>query len=411
VILIVSDPLDGHVRLVEQRLRGKGARVARLDVGEVPRQVGVSALVEDGSPTRIQARRERGDLDFGEVETVWFRRCHPVKPDPRLAPADQEFAAKEATAFVFSLAVALGDRFCVNPIASGLATDHGKGKVSQLDVAVRHGLSVPRTLATNDPEAASDFLRSCREGAIYKPFLAPTRSEDNPDGTKKWQSIFTTKLDERALERLEGVRFAPCIFQELVPKKVELRVTVLGKKVFATEIHSQVNEKSSVDFRAHYDLGKTPYFPHELPDEVVARLLAVHADLGLVFGAYDLILTPEGRYVFLEVNQQGQFLWLEAQTGQPLLENFCELLIQATPDFECDAPRHAPGLPEVPPLDPITERELAEFDEREGAQARQQGARKRDARRKGGRRREMGTGKGKGKGSKTTKGKGKGKRI
>jgi len=135
---------------------------------------------------------------------------------------------------------------------------------------------------------------------------------------------------------------------------------VIGNKVFATEIHSQVNERSSVDFRAHYDLGRTPYCVHELPAAIVEKLLLVHRDLGLIYGAYDLIVRPDGSYVFLEVNQQGQFLWLESQTGQPLLENFCQLLLQGRPDFKCDAGIHEPGIPPMPPLDPVTSRELVE---------------------------------------------------
>lgn len=400
MILILSDPIDVHVRLVEQRLREKGAKVARFDLGEVPRQAGVSAWVADGEPVRVGARRERGDLDLSAVEAVWFRRVgHGVKPDPRMSEEDRDWAKRESTAFLYSLAVTLADRFCVNPIVNALATDWGNGKVSQLEVARRHGLSIPRTLISNDPDEAREFARSCAAGAIYKPFLAPTRSEDAPDGSKRWQSIFTTKLTEAHLSKLDGVRFAPCIFQELIPKKLELRVTVMGDKVFATEIHSQVHEKSSVDFRAHYNLGQTPYATHELPPRVKEQLLAIQRDLGLVFGAYDLILTPDGRYVFLEVNQQGQFLWLEEQTGQPLLENFCELLIQRKPDFRCDAPVHAPGLPPVPELDPVTIRELEEGDRPE----------RREARLGGGPRREKGTGKGKESKHKTTKRKGKGK--
>ncbi|MEZ0230684.1 MAG: MvdC/MvdD family ATP grasp protein [Planctomycetota bacterium] len=381
MILIVSDPIDAHVRLVEQRLREKGARVHRFDVAEMPRDAALSARVADGEPVSIRARRERGDLDLSDVETVWIRRVgHGVKPDPSLSEEDREFARSESTAFLYSLADVFRDRFCVNPIREALATDRGNGKVSQLEVARRHGLAIPRTLVSNDPDAAREFARSCKKGAIYKPFLSASRVEEGPEGEQRWLMTFTTRLTDEHLEKLDGVRHAPCIFQELVPKKVELRVTVLGDKVFATEIHSQVHAKSAVDFRAHYDLGTTPYATHALPSRVRDRLLAVHGELGLVFGAYDLILTPDGRYVFLEVNQQGQFLWLEEQTGQPLLENFCELLIQGRRDYRCTAKAHAPGLPPLPPLDPVTAREVSG---------------KNDARLGGGRRREKGTGKGK----------------
>jgi glutathione synthase/RimK-type ligase-like ATP-grasp enzyme len=40
--------------------------------------------------------------------------------------------------------------------------------------------------------------------------------------------------------------------------------------------------------------------------------------LGLVYGAIDLRLTGDGRYVFLEINPAGQFRYVEEQTGQPL---------------------------------------------------------------------------------------------
>jgi hypothetical protein len=185
---------------------------------------------------------------------------------------------------------------------------------------------------------------------------------------------------------------------------------VIGSRVFATEIHSQVHAESSVDFRARYGLGEVPYAAHELPRRVAEKILAVNADLGLVFGAYDLILTPEDRYVFLEVNQQGQFLWLEEQTGQPLLENFCELLIQARPDYRCSARTHEPGLPALPPLDPITRREIARAEAPPRARPTRQG--KTDARLSGGRRGKREREKGKSlETNQNKKGKGKGNRV
>ena len=39
---------------------------------------------------------------------------------------------------------------------------------------------------------------------------------------------------------------------------------------------------------------------------------------GLIYGAFDCIVTPEGRHVFLEVNPAGQYLWVEAATKLPI---------------------------------------------------------------------------------------------
>jgi hypothetical protein len=55
--------------------------------------------------------------------------------------------------------------------------------------------------------------------------------------------------------------------------------------------------------------------------------------LDIVFGCFDFIVRPDGRHVFLEVNQAGQFLFVEHETGQPLLDAFSEFLRQGTVDF------------------------------------------------------------------------------
>ena len=38
-------------------------------------------------------------------------------------------------------------------------------------------------------------------------------------------------------------------------------------------------------------------------------------ELNLQFGAIDMIKTPDGSYIFLEINPNGQWAWIETQTG------------------------------------------------------------------------------------------------
>lgn len=48
--------------------------------------------------------------------------------------------------------------------------------------------------------------------------------------------------------------------------------------------------------------------------------------LGLVFGVVDLrISSQDGHIYFLEVNPQGQFLYLEVKTGLPIIRSLAGL--------------------------------------------------------------------------------------
>jgi hypothetical protein len=72
------------------------------------------------------------------------------------------------------------------------------------------------------------------------------------------------------------------------------------------------------------------------------RCLCLMETLGLAFGAIDLIVTPHGKYVFLEVNPAGQFLWLDSTLGLPLLDALSQMLIQGRLDYDWNP--HSPGL-------------------------------------------------------------------
>ena len=82
-------------------------------------------------------------------------------------------------------------------------------------------------------------------------------------------------------------------------------MTVVGSAIFPAEIHSQHTYRTRHDWR-RYDWDQTPYLPHELPAEVADRCLRLVRELGLCYGAIDLVLTPDGRYVFLEVSDNGR---------------------------------------------------------------------------------------------------------
>jgi hypothetical protein len=137
----------------------------------------------------------------------------------------------------------------------------------------------------------------------------------------------------------------PGIYQELVPKAYELRVTVMGDHCFTARINSQGTAQGELDWRRA--IGSLTLVPWELPRALSTRVRRLLAHLGLVFGCLDFIVTPEGRHVFLEVNQAGQFLFVERDSGMALLDAFSEFLLQGRADFSWREPRAPIRLEDV----------------------------------------------------------------
>ena len=88
-------------------------------------------------------------------------------------------------------------------------------------------------------------------------------------------------------------------------------------------IDSQASTRSRHDWR-HYDLDATAYSAHHLPADVEAACLRLLDYFGLRYGAIDLVLTPEGEYVFLELNPVGQWAFIQDLTGMPIAQALAE---------------------------------------------------------------------------------------
>jgi glutathione synthase/RimK-type ligase-like ATP-grasp enzyme len=138
--------------------------------------------------------------------------------------------------------------------------------------------------------------------------------------------IFTTKITKEYLDKANTLRYAPCLFQEYIPKKTEFRVTIVGNELHSAEIHSQNSEKTKHDWRHYDDFKKTPYEQKVLPKKIAKSLLRLMKLMNLQFGAVDLIKTPDDNFVFLEVNPNGRWWWIQELTGMNIAKDIALFL-------------------------------------------------------------------------------------
>lgn len=312
-VMILSSLEDPHARAVMEALRSRDVGVELLDLSEFPTRLTLSMAFADGAHRFVLSRAGGGRLDLSTISAVWWRRPQPFGLTAALTdPAQRRFAISEAATAFDGLYQAL-DAFWVNDPVRDRAAHH---KPWQLALAQQIGLAIPTTLMTNDPEEARDFWGRHEGNVIYKQFRAL------PDA---WRETRRLRPEETSLA--ETVRMTPVIFQRYVEAVADIRVTVIGDELYAASTDARKGEYP-LDFRFNLDLC---WEPHALPPTIEDGLRLLMRRLGLEYGAIDLRLTPDGQYVFLEINPAGQFLWIEWATGQKIAAALAARLAIAKP--------------------------------------------------------------------------------
>ena len=317
MVLILSSDADAHVPLVACELEARGVDVLCFDPGRFPAEARMSFRLDSAG---VQSRLLEVDgrrYDLANVHAVWNRR--PTLPVPAATVADQsvrtyiEFSARH---FLDGFWETLPCRWVpATPVVDRAA----QNKLRQLRLAIDVGLRVPDTLICNDPRTFAEFYSDSSDIVSKTLVQRPLALED---GVRP--SMFTTPVRRRHLRRYQDVRHGPVVFQQYAHKAVEVRATIIGNRIYSAAIHSQERRSTRHDWRHYHE--RVRYEPHALPAATTAALLQMTNALGLRFGAADLVLTPEGEYIFLEINPNGQWGFVEKLAGLPLAAALADLL-------------------------------------------------------------------------------------
>jgi len=273
----------------------------------------IEAYVQDGFGRKF---------DFNNNQCVWFR-----KPSldfdlsgTNLKLEEAEFVKTELKMVIETL-YSLPNTKWVNDPNMARKSSH---KYQQLCLVQRLGakypVRIPNTAITN----SSRIAKECFGGSGDLVAKAVYTGNIVLNGIK--QGIETQKIsNEQFCSNIDSIDISPTCLQNYIQKKFELRIVVIGNKVFAVKIDSQIDERTKVDWRKHTAL--CPHTVFILPKEIEAFCLEFIALQKLVYGSMDFIVTPAGEYVFLENNPYGQWLWLENMTGIPLTKAFADYFL------------------------------------------------------------------------------------
>ncbi|MBV9211538.1 MAG: MvdD family ATP-grasp ribosomal peptide maturase [Acidobacteria bacterium] len=323
VLIITRSDDNESVQMVKQAIERKGGAAIRFDTDLYPTKVRLSAYYGAGDEERLMLANDEGEFNLREVEAVWHRRLNfgakiPLTLDKQLRHASLLETRAAAQGMLASLKAFRMDE--------ARHIRQAENKQLQLQVARELGLDIPRTLTTNDPSSVRAFAQSCEHGMVTKMLSSFAVYEEGRELV-----VFTNPVKPEDLADLSGLSLCPMTFQELIPKKLELRTTVVGNRVMTASIDSQSSARAAHDWRRDGLRMIEDWQPYELPREVEEKILRLMDYFVLNYGAIDIIVTPDGRHVFLEINPVGEFFWLERFPGLPIADAIADVLLGQAP--------------------------------------------------------------------------------
>ncbi|MDP9609181.1 ATP-grasp ribosomal peptide maturase [Streptomyces demainii] len=313
-VLVVTNLDDPTADLVIAELHGRGVPVVRLDSGDFPATLSCSAYIGGdtarwggsvATPTRVAG--------LGDVRALYYRRPSGFA-FPHLDPQDARFAVAQARYGLGGILASLPDCLYVNhPNRIGDA----EYKPAGLAAAAASGFTLPPTLITNRPDDARAFIKK-HGPVIFKPLSVPLYLVDEKAQTLPVAEVSADEIDDSVTGTMH-------LFQARVDKAADVRVTVIGKQIFAVRIGCGL-----LDWRTDYSTHT--YTPITTPPAVARAIRSYLMHFGLVFGAFDFTLSASGEWTFIECNPSGQWAWLEPPTGLPMIAALADLLERGTHD-------------------------------------------------------------------------------
>lgn len=320
MILCLSHTQDFYtIDIVQKQLQAMGKDVYRMNTDLFSDQLSFDYGHRNGDFVFNIITDDRS-FSAADVEAVWYRKLWNIKPPADLDASYHRIFYQEYD----TMRDIFFDSLSHVPWMNAMPRDHhiAGNKALQLELAAQNGLEVPQSLFTNNPEKLKEFFYTvCNRQMIAK--LHGTLSRSMTGGGA---FLPTTQVREEDLDRLDTLPYCPMIFQELIPKQYELRVIYVAGQVFAGKIDTRASALGQTDWRAANDIPAA-WAAYRLPDDVCKHIDRMMQEMGLLFGALDIMRHTDGRYIFLEVNPQGEWGMLQRDLNYPIGETIATELV------------------------------------------------------------------------------------
>jgi len=320
-ILLVTHSKDYFtIDHVLEAVSDLGYRPFRFNTDLFPLKLKLS-LKLTGNNKELSFLDENGNasLNINDIRAIWLRKIWMPIIDEDMDPVFRNGCITESRETLMIFLKELESAFWIDSITH---VKKAENKFYQLRMANKAGLKIPKTLISNNPEEVREFFHQVNGKMIAK-LLTPltiSMAGNTP-------SVRTNRIQAEDLEDLESLRYSPMAFQECIEKKYELRIIYVDGELFTGAVDSRNTPGGETDWRAS-NPGTLKWEKFLVPEQVSSKIHEFMTRIGLHFGALDVILEPDGDYVFLEVNPTGEWGMLERDLGLPISKAIARALVK-----------------------------------------------------------------------------------
>jgi glutathione synthase/RimK-type ligase-like ATP-grasp enzyme len=240
-----------------------------------------------------------------QISSIWYRRPEEFKScDTDTSPEGKFARAEWAEFFENFFAHVPHERWINHPSANANASR----KLEQLSTAAKLGINVPESLATQNPEQLRAFYTKCRGRLIAKPLSSGylESGNDEPDSL-----VYTNRIKAEDLKKLDDLSACPTLFQEFIEKEYDVRITVVDSEIVAVKLVAKEPDGTQrCDIRRN-NMTDVVHSKIDLPDHVIYNIRKLMQIYRLRFAAIDMVVSVSGEWIFLEINPNGQWAWID----------------------------------------------------------------------------------------------------
>lgn len=307
--LIISNKLDYSTDLICYNLSKKSLpylRINRDQFTEFDIEVDIDYLI-----MYVKLNNQCYEISNETLKAIYFRAPVFYRTMNRKYSLEDQVYRSQWGSFIRNLTIFDKAKWINNPID----TYRAESKLYQLKLAKECNLYIPKTIVSNSVPKSIEKNKKYIIKSIDTAYFITDDEE---------MFMYSSLIDGSELIA-SNLNLAPVFIQEYIFPKIDIRVTVVGKDIYAVKILNKNKEGIKYDWRkSQKDL--LVYESFKLPTSIEEMILKMMGNLNLNFAGIDLILSGT-KYYFLEINPTGEWGWLVSTSNLAIDKSIVKLLV------------------------------------------------------------------------------------